>query len=110
MTGFSRRRSRPATALVALALFSSCSGDRSRPVADGGSAQSGDVARQDEWFIDRAEDSGLDIVHFNGASGHFYYPEILPPGVGLLDYDNDGDLDVYVVDRKSTRLNSSHRL
>ena len=24
-------------------------------------------------------------------------PEILPPGVGLLDYDNDGDLDVYLV-------------
>jgi enediyne biosynthesis protein E4 len=29
-------------------------------------------------------------------SGHFYYPEIMAPGVALLDYDNDGDLDVYV--------------
>ena len=56
-----------------------------------------DATAPGEWFTDRAQQTGLDFIHFNGMSGKFYQPEIMAPGVALFDYDNDGDLDVFLV-------------
>ena len=74
---------------------SSCSG--SQPTENRPSTADSRAGSDAEWFVDRAEQSGLDFVHVNGMSGRFYLPEIMAPGVALFDYDNDGDLDVFLV-------------
>ena len=48
-------------------------------------------------FVESAAAAGLRFTHVNGASGEFFLPEQMGAGVALFDYDNDGDLDVFLV-------------
>ncbi|MGP0067533.1 MAG: FG-GAP-like repeat-containing protein [Isosphaeraceae bacterium] len=49
-------------------------------------------------FVDDAESAGLArFVHDNGQSAFKRLPETMSGGIGLLDFDGDGWLDVYAV-------------
>ncbi len=54
-------------------------------------------ARGPEIFVEAAADTGFVFYHHNGATGGLTLPEIMGAGVALFDYDNDDDLDVYLV-------------
>jgi hypothetical protein len=71
-----------------MVLLAGCEGDKS--------TQSVQAPPPGDPFVEVAAASGLAFRHFNGATGAYYQPEVFGPGVALLDYDRDGDLDVYL--------------
>src|SRR5262245_10060359 len=88
------RRTRHFGTSAALVVFVVvCSGCRGTTAPPGARS----ALPSSDWFVDRAAEAGLVFTHFNGMSGAQYYAEHMGPGVALLDYDNDGDLDVLIV-------------
>ena len=69
------------SAIAALGLAAGTQGE----VADG------------PWFEDVALDAGVDFVHVRAAEQRYWFPEIMSGGAAWLDYDDDGDPDLYLV-------------
>ena len=55
------------------------------------------------WFVDVTEESGLCFVHDAGPTGTYFLPQILGSGAALFDFDNDGRLDVYLLQNGGAR-------
>ena len=55
-------------------------------------------------FTDATEESGITFQHEDGRSYKKYFVETLGSGVALFDYDNDNDVDIYLVN--GTNLDS----
>jgi hypothetical protein len=48
-----------------------------------------------------------EFTHINGASGELLLPEVIGSGGAVFDYDNDGDLDVFLVQGATLRPDSA---
>ena len=54
-------------------------------------------ASADVRFVDATDESSLDFTHLSGMTGELWTLEIIGAGAGILDYDGDGRLDVWLV-------------
>ena len=55
------------------------------------------VSRSGALFEDVAERAGIRFTHSSGAAGKFHFIENTPAGCAFVDYDNDGFLDIVMV-------------
>jgi enediyne biosynthesis protein E4 len=51
-------------------------------------------------FTDITDEAGIDFVHENGAYGDKLLPETMGGGCAFLDFDNDGDQDILLVNSR----------
>jgi hypothetical protein len=56
-----------------------------------------EVADGEPWFAEVTEECGLHFVHDAGPTKGYFMPQIMGSGCALIDFDNDGLLDIYLV-------------
>ena len=71
-----------------------------------------EVADGPAWFADVSREVGLDFVHEVGTVPleKYFLPHLMGSGAALFDYDNDGRLDIYLIQNGGPKSGAVNRL
>src|SRR6267154_2098960 len=99
VAGRDRSRSRGAIFVAVFGLLVPCSMPK-RTTSLASQASSGQVAASSRWaasFTDVTSTLGINFEYAASHTSRKYLIETMGSGVALFDYDNDGRLDIFVV-------------
>jgi hypothetical protein len=68
------------------------------------------IASGPPWFEDITEQCGLNFVHDAGPVGDYFMPQQVGSGAALFDFNNDGRLDIYLLQNGGPKSASTNRL
>jgi tetratricopeptide (TPR) repeat protein len=88
-------------ALLVLAL-AGCREQQSAPTAAPPS--------QHPWFVEHTSLSGIEFIHDAGPAGRYWMPQAIGSGAALFDFDNDGRLDILLLQNGGRQPASGNRL
>lgn len=88
-------------------LGASCS---RQPQSTSPAAESSAARQADPWFEEVSAEAGVRFQMMTGhRAGQYLFPEIKGGGLGVLDYDNDGWLDIFCVQTGSLHADETNR-
>jgi hypothetical protein len=62
------------------------------------------IGEVESIFTEITDDVKLDFIHDPAVDGTYYMPESIGSGGALLDFDNDGDLDIYLINGAARKV------
>jgi hypothetical protein len=84
--------------------------DSGAPTDQARSASAVDLPAVPPWFRDVTEEVGLNFIHDAGPVGRYFVPQSMGSGAALFDFDNDGRLDIYLLQNGGPNSRSTNRL
>jgi hypothetical protein len=88
----------PVVVLVTTLAALAAAADRKAPAPPPSKAQpTAPAATKKTGFVDITREAGIRFVHNTGAFGKKFLPETMGPGCAFIDYDNDGNPDILLI-------------